>query len=48
MVRGLFIMNVCVTGSVIWSAMPATTVEATETLPSSGPSISAENTGFSE
>ena len=39
---GSFIMKVWVTGRTMWSLRPGRRVEATETLPSSGPSIRNE------
>ena len=45
---GLFIMKVCVTGRVIWSAMPSSFVLSTETLPSFGPVKNGDRIGLSE
>jgi hypothetical protein len=41
-------MKVCVTGSTIWSAMPSTFVDSTETFPSSTPGRTEDRIGFTD
>ena len=45
---GSVIMNVWVTGKVMWSSIFASLVDVTDTFPSSGPGIKCENYGFVE